>query len=118
MTPYADYKPLWTAFFCGMSIAASWAVLFSGIGFSIFPLLALLYSAVYLYQSYMTGFLKTSTGLCVWLFGLAGLFGYQAVLRVFHPELGNNLFQVLLGMGLVIFALIKQYQEQQTSTQT
>ena len=98
------YKPLYLSFLAGLCCNASFATLTtSEVAFSIFPLIALALVAYNWYQIYMTTALeshitKASLGLFV-----IGVMTYTSFVRMQYPELGSNLFAILIMLVLSVW---------------
>lgn len=103
------------SFIIGVAVHGTFSTLFNSfVSFSIFPILALCLAVYCFHQRYLhhpipEGLPKIVTGLF-----FLGLFAYNALLRVEHPEMGSNFFSSIIIVALVfwLYRSIKVRKEQ------
>ncbi len=108
MTNYIERKPLLLAFLTGLCGSASLAVLTSAhVAFSVFPIIAFVFAISALWQAYVAGPMSGETPRCALAMFFIGALGYSAFLRAEFPEIGQNLVQILLCLGLAFYVAVK-----------
>ncbi|PHM38638.1 YijD family membrane protein [Xenorhabdus innexi] len=103
-----DKSTMLLALIVGLATHGTFSAFFNSlIPFSIFPIITLALSLYCLHQRYLNypmaeGLPKLAVG-CFFL----GLFAYNAIIRVNHPEIGSNFLPVVVGTGLVFWLYVK-----------
>lgn len=105
MTDHKNYErsTLLLSLVVGLSTHGTFSALFnSSVEFSIFPIIALILAVYCLHQRYLHHAMPM--GLPKFVAGslFLGMFGYAAILRVQHPEVGSNFIPATV---IVIIAL-------------
>ncbi|MCE2573561.1 YijD family membrane protein [Motilimonas eburnea] len=108
MTNTIERKPLLLAFLTGLCGNASLAALTSAhVNFSIFPIIAFVFAISALWQSYVEGPMAGDTPRCALAMFFIGALGYSSFLRAEFPDIGHNLIQIFLCLGLAFYVAVK-----------
>ncbi|MFO6424191.1 YijD family membrane protein [Motilimonas sp. KMU-193] len=108
MTNTIERKPLLLAFLTGLCGNASLAVLTSAhVSFSIFPIIAFAFAISALWQAYVAGPMSGETPRCALAMFFIGALGYSSFLRAEFPDIGHNLVQIFLCLGLAFYVAVK-----------
>jgi len=100
ITKNTSFKWLIYTYIVGMSLSACFYILRqSTFDFSIFPFLALYFSARRFYQLYEQAEVLISPA---WGSFFLGVFSYSALKGALHPELGSNWFSIIVTLVLLI----------------
>ena len=84
---------------CGDALL-SWVTM-SEVGFSIFPLIALVLAVQALYQEYLTNPVSEDIPLVGLACFFVGAFGHSAFVKAQHPDAGSNFFTIIVAMLLL-----------------
>ncbi|UTT83614.1 YijD family membrane protein [Vibrio pelagius] len=84
---------------CGDALL-SWVTM-SEVGFSIFPLIALVLAVQALYQEYLANPVSEDIPLVGLACFFVGAFGHSAFVKAQHPEAGSNFFAIVVAMLLL-----------------
>ncbi|MFM2579080.1 YijD family membrane protein [Vibrio fortis] len=84
---------------CGDALL-SWVTM-SEVGFSIFPLIALVLAVQALYQEYLANPVSEDIPLVGLACFFVGAFGHSAFVKAQHPEAGSNFFAIIVAMLLL-----------------
>lgn len=84
---------------CGDALL-SWVTM-SEVGFSIFPLIALVLAVQALYQEYLANPVSEDIPLVGLACFFVGAFGHSAFVKAQHPESGSNFFAIIVAMLLL-----------------
>ncbi|MFA0325334.1 YijD family membrane protein [Vibrio splendidus] len=84
---------------CGDALL-SWVTM-SEVGFSIFPLIALVLAVQALYQEYLTNPVSEDIPLVGLACFFVGAFGHSAFVKAQHPDAGSNFFAIIVVMLLL-----------------
>ena len=84
---------------CGDALL-SWVTM-SEVGFSIFPLIALVLAVQALYQEYLANPVSEDIPLLGLACFFVGAFGHSAFVKAQHPEAGSNFFAIIVAMLLL-----------------
>ncbi|MDN3700720.1 YijD family membrane protein [Vibrio artabrorum] len=84
---------------CGDALL-SWVTM-SEVGFSIFPLIALVLAVQALYQEYLTNPVSEDIPLVGLACFFVGAFGHAAFVKAQYPEAGSNFFAIIIAMLLL-----------------
>ncbi len=113
-----ERKPLIVAFLTGYCGSATMAMLTTAqLSLSIFPLIAFALAGYSLYQLYIKGPMAGMTPNLTLASLVLGYLVYSAMLRVEYPEIGSNLIQVLLGLGIFFWMVIQMKKEKKDDVQ-
>jgi uncharacterized membrane protein len=100
--------PLILALLVGLCGHASVAVLtYSGVPFSLFPIIALVLAAKQLYHHYTSEPMTGDIPACTVISFFIGVFAHSAFLRVQYPEMGSNFIPLILTLLLAAWLSIK-----------
>lgn len=107
--PTKEYKTLTFASLAGICISASYHVIFNSavVSFSFFPLVALILTIYCIHQHYLEKPMPDGTALLSAAFCLLGFLVYNVFVRSEHPELGSNLLQTFIALGLICWITYK-----------
>ncbi|KAA8665333.1 YijD family membrane protein [Vibrio gigantis] len=84
---------------CGDALL-SWVTM-SEVGFSIFPLIALVLAVQALYQEYLTNPVSEDIPLVGLACFFVGAFGHSAFVKAQYPDAGSNFFAIIVAMLLL-----------------
>ncbi|KWU00040.1 YijD family membrane protein [Vibrio toranzoniae] len=84
---------------CGDALL-SWVTM-SEVGFSIFPLIALVLTVQALYQEYLTNPVSEDIPLVGLACFFVGAFGHSAFVKAQYPDAGSNFFAIIVAMLLL-----------------
>ena len=84
---------------CGDALL-SWVTM-SEVGFSIFPLIALVLAVQALYQEYLTNPVSEDIPLVGLACFFVGAFGHSAFVKAQYPDAGSNFFAIIIAMLLL-----------------
>ncbi len=104
----AEKKTLALALVAGMCSDAllSWLTM-SQIGFSIFPIIALVLSVQALYQGYLNNPVSEDIPLVGLACFFVGAFGHSAFVKAQYPEAGSNMLSIFITLGLMVWVAKK-----------
>ncbi|EGU36165.1 hypothetical protein VII00023_04157 [Vibrio ichthyoenteri ATCC 700023] len=80
----------------------SWLTM-SEVGFSIFPIIALVLAVQALYQEYLNNPVSEDIPLIGLACFFVGAFGHSAFLKAQYPDAGSNFFAILVSMLLMLW---------------
>ncbi|WP_260261977.1 YijD family membrane protein [Vibrio intestinalis] len=100
----SEKKTLVLALVAGMCSDAllSWLTM-SEVGFSIFPIIALVLAVQALYQEYLNNPVSEDIPLVGLACFFVGAFGHSAFIKAAHPDSGSNFFAILVSMLLMLW---------------
>ncbi|PSW60258.1 hypothetical protein C0W54_15975 [Photobacterium kishitanii] len=104
----AERKTLILSALAGLCGYGTLAVLFSSyVTFSIFPVLAFAMALYCLYQEYMRKPMAEGVPALASACFFAGVFGYAALLRAEHPDMGSNFIPLMITLALLFWVSYK-----------
>ena len=100
----SERKTLVLALVAGMCSDAllSWLTM-SEVGFSIFPIVALVLAVQTLYQEYLNNPVSEDIPLIGLACFFVGAFGHSAFLKAQYPESGSNFFAIMVSLLLMLW---------------
>ena len=100
----SERKTLVLALIAGMCGDAllSWLTM-SEVGFSIFPIIALVLAVQTLYKEYLSNPVSEDIPLIGLACFFVGAFGHSAFLKAQYPESGSNFFAIMVSMLLMLW---------------
>ncbi|MBA5764476.1 YijD family membrane protein [Vibrio sp. 404] len=100
----SEKKTLVLALIAGMCGDAllSWLTM-SEVGFSIFPIIALVLAVQTLYKEYLSNPVSEDIPLIGLACFFVGAFGHSAFLKAQYPESGSNFFAIMVSMLLMLW---------------
>jgi len=108
MTNNIERKPLLLAFLTGLCGNATLATLTSAhVSFSIFPIIAFAFAISALWQAYIAGPMEGDTPRCALALFFVGALGYSSFLRAEFPDIGQNIIQIFICLGLIFYVALK-----------
>ncbi|MGR6860124.1 YijD family membrane protein [Aliivibrio salmonicida] len=103
-----ERKTLALSVVTGLCLNAVWVgFTVTEVAFSIFPIIALVLAAQGLYQEYLRQPESEDTSLVAIACFFVGLFGHSAFVKAQYPEIGSNLFSIMVALGLLLWIGVK-----------
>lgn len=103
-----SFKWLIYTFIIGISLSACfYSLTEETLLFSIFPYLSLYFSVTKFYKLYTEDEQSEVVITPAWASLLIGMFSYAALVGAMHPELGSNLFSIIITLVIFIWFIYK-----------